>query len=979
MKRNFLRGILYLILTVFALPMAAQKKEKTVKLCGHVRNSFTRVGINKAKITLMREDSTVVDTMTVSCNNQGTPQQDAYYTFTIPAQKARYIILAQHPDYKDCYVDMTIKYIARNTFFDAPQHYMVKKPMEERDHKLGEVVVKSTKIKMVMRGDTIVYNADAFNLPQGNMLDALIRQLPGAELKENGEIFVNGRKVDYLMLNGKDFFKGDNRVMLDNLPYYTVKNLQVYNRTTDASRYLGRDVQPKEYVMDVKLKKEYSGGFLGNTDLAAGTSKRYSAKLLGTQFTDHTRFTLFANANNINETKSLAENASSWEQNASTGLVSTKAVGMELLLENAEATRKNVLSGKLSGMDGETNSCTTSEAFLSAGNSYGRALSNNRTQSLDVNVKNSFTLMKPFFVFSFSQLTYTDADNNQQGKSGTFQANPEHLGEVEEVLNKLWAPHLSPDIAGIGVNRQMSEGIGTRRNLDFLTTNMIIAKLPWGDAMHYGVNVTYSRVQNKTFSNNRFDYLQAAMAPDNRNQYDSDPRHGYVYQLSAGYSLLLGSSGWAMDMAYQYRQEYNAETALRHRLDRLNGWQAGVRSLGDLPSTRDSMLLAFDLNNSYRRRQWQKRHGIGPTIYYNKDEKGRTVQFSVSFPFSFKTDRMHYQRNLIDTCIVRKNRLFEPSVSWSMSTHEGKYDYRVNLQRTIATPDLVQMVNLKDDMNPLAVQLGNPNLQNTINNNFSMYFGIEQSQRQQTFFLDISGTLTEHAIANGFVYNAQTGGYTFRPENVEGNYSLQGRWGFGRAIDKAKYWSWETSMRYNYVRNVDLTAVAGSAESTKSKVNNHVLNEKLKLQYQRDKLRINLQGTFTWRNANSIRRNFNTINACDYTYGTTVNYTFPLGINLNADLSMLSRRGYGNRLMDTDNLVCNATLSKSFGKERFTARLDAYDLFHQLSNVTYNVNGQGRTEVSYNTIPHYLMLHLVYHINVMPKKKAKENSPLSLF
>ncbi|EKY02077.1 hypothetical protein HMPREF9151_00854, partial [Hoylesella saccharolytica F0055] len=347
-----------------------------------------------------------------------------------------------------------------------------------------------------------------------------------------------------------------------------------------------------------------------------------------------------------NETKSLAENASSWEQNASTGLVSTKAVGMELLLENAEATRKNVLSGKLSGMDGETNSRTTSEAFLSAGNSYGRALSNNRTQSLDVNVTNSFTLMKPFFAFSFSQLTYTDADNNQQGKSGTFQANPEHLGGVEEVLNKLWAPHLSPDIAGIGVNRQMSEGIGTRRNLDFLTTNMIIAKLPWGDAMRYGVNVTYSRVRNKTFRNNRFDYLQTAMAPDNRNQYNSDPRHEYAYQLTASYSLLLGSSGWAMDMAYQYLQEYSAETALRYRLDRLNGWQAGVRSLGDLPSTRDSMLLAFDLNNSYRRRQWQKRHGIGPTIYYNKDEKGRTVQLSVSFPFSFKTDRMHYQRNL---------------------------------------------------------------------------------------------------------------------------------------------------------------------------------------------------------------------------------------------------------------------------------------------------------------------------------------------
>jgi len=885
MKRNFLRGILYLILTVFALPMAAQKKEKTVKLWGHVRNSFTRVGIDKAKITLMHEDSTVVDTMTVSCNNQGTPQQDAYYTFTIPAQKARYIILAQHPDYKDCYVDMTIKYIARNTFFNAPQHYMVKKPMEERDHKLGEVVVKSTKIKMVMRGDTIVYNADAFNLPQGNMLDALIRQLPGAELKENGEIFVNGRKVDYLMLNGKDFFKGDNWVMLDNLPYYTVKNLQVYNRTTDASRYLGRDVQAKEYVMDVKLKKEYSGGFLGNTDLAAGTSKRYSAKLLGTQFTDHTRFTLFANANNINETKSLAENASRHEQNASTGLVSTKAVGMELLLENAEATRKNILSGKLSGMDGETNSCTTSEAFLSAGNSYGRALSNNRSQSLDVNVSNIFTLMKPFYLSSFSRLTYTDADNSRLSKSGTFQANPEHLGEVEEVLNKLWAPYLSPDIAGIGVNRQMSEGIGTRRNFAVETSNYMSLKLPWGDFIRYGIDVTYSRVQNKTFRNNRFDYLQTAMAPDNRNQYDSEPRHGYTYQISANYDFRLGISNWGITMAYQYRQEYNAETALRHRLDRLTGWQAGVRSLGDLPSTRDSMLLAFDLNNSYRRREWQKQHEIGPALVYTKDEKGDYSYFSFGFPFSYKTDRMHYQRNLMDTCIVRKSRLFQPIVAWWLSTRDSKYFHHIILQRTIAIPDLVQMINLKDDVNPLAVQLGNPNLQNTINNNFSMHFEIKQPQRQQNLFFDISGTLTEHAIANGFVYNAQTGGYTFRPENVEGNYSLQGGWGFGRAIDKAKYWSWETSMRYNYVRNVDLTAVAGSAESTKSKVNNHVLKEELKLQYQRDKLRINLQGTFTWRNANSIRRNFNTINACDYTYGTTVNYTFPLGINLNAGSS----------------------------------------------------------------------------------------------
>lgn len=118
--------------------------------------------------------------------------------------------------------------------------------------------MKATKIKMVYRGDTIVYNADAFNLPQGSMLETLIRQLPGVELKDNGEILVNGRKVDNLTLNGKDFFKGNNKVMLENLPYYTVKNVRVYNKRTERSEWLGRDVEQKEYTMDITMKREYA-------------------------------------------------------------------------------------------------------------------------------------------------------------------------------------------------------------------------------------------------------------------------------------------------------------------------------------------------------------------------------------------------------------------------------------------------------------------------------------------------------------------------------------------------------------------------------------------------------------------------------------------------------------------------------------------------------------------------------------------------
>ncbi len=88
---------------------------------------------------------------------------------------------------------------------------------------LDEVTVTATKVKMVIKGDTIEYNAAAFQLAEGSMLDNLIRALPNAELDNNGRITVNGEFVSELMVNGRDFFKGDPRVALSNLPAYTVK------------------------------------------------------------------------------------------------------------------------------------------------------------------------------------------------------------------------------------------------------------------------------------------------------------------------------------------------------------------------------------------------------------------------------------------------------------------------------------------------------------------------------------------------------------------------------------------------------------------------------------------------------------------------------------------------------------------------------------------------------------------------------------
>lgn len=93
----------------------------------------------------------------------------------------------------------------------------------------------------------------------------------------------------------------------------------------------------------------------------------------------------------------------------------------------------------------------------------------------------------------------------------------------------------------------------------------------------------------------------------------------------------------------------------------------------------------------------------------------------------------------------------------------------------------------------------------------------------------------------------------------------------------------------------------------------------------------------------------------------------PWKFKLSTDITLYSRYGYNDHTMNTNDVVWNARLERSFGN--FTIMADGFDMLGQLSNVQRVVNAQGRTETWYNSIPRYAMLHVEYRLNVMPKKK----------
>ena len=234
MKRKIITIILALVTTL----TAGAQTQREITITGDVKDGFLKTPLTDAKVTICRADSSVlVDSaaMFTAYNRDLRPLFTKYSTKVTTDAKVL-LMHAQLKGYDDVWQRVNIG--SKETEVEVPTIEMRKM----RELNLNEVVVKATRVKMFYRGDTIVYDATAFQLPQGSMLDDLIRQMPGVTLNEAGEIFVNGRKVDELLLGSHSFMRGNKKVLMENLPYYTVQNIKVYDKQSDMSKALGYDV-----------------------------------------------------------------------------------------------------------------------------------------------------------------------------------------------------------------------------------------------------------------------------------------------------------------------------------------------------------------------------------------------------------------------------------------------------------------------------------------------------------------------------------------------------------------------------------------------------------------------------------------------------------------------------------------------------------------------------------------------------------------
>lgn len=141
----------------------------------------------------------------------------------------------------------------------------------QEDISLDEVQI-TYEMPVTIQGDTIVYNADSFKNGSERKLEDVLEKLPGVEINEDGQVEVEGKVVNKLMVNGKDFFDGDTKIATKNIPSNAVDKIQVLRNYSDVNQLKSVTDNSDNIALNIKLKEGKENFWFGNINMGGGYS-----------------------------------------------------------------------------------------------------------------------------------------------------------------------------------------------------------------------------------------------------------------------------------------------------------------------------------------------------------------------------------------------------------------------------------------------------------------------------------------------------------------------------------------------------------------------------------------------------------------------------------------------------------------------------------------------------------------------------------
>ena len=931
--------------------MKAQPEDRRLTISGQLLDADQKEPMAQATIQLFQTtDSTFVGG-TIS-NNRG------YFDIEAPSN-GTYRLKITSVGYQPIEREVTLR---RNQNQDlgnllmSPESFM-----------LQEAVVTGRAAQVVARKDTLIYNPEAYRTPEGSAIEELIKRMPGAEVDEDGNITVNGKQVKKILLDGKEFMLGDVETALKNLPVSIIQNVKFYDQQSDQARITGIEDGNKETVLDFTIKKGMNRGYMTNLDIAGGTQHRYASRGMGSSFTDKTRFVLMGNFNN------KEENAGWWNRR---GLNARKMLGTNLNYDDGEKLKMDA-SIRWNHRNGDNVNDNTSENFYSQEHrTFSNSHSKNLTRSNNWNGNLRFE-WKPdtltnILVRANGSLGTNDA--TQTSLSATFSDDP-YLYVSDPLDNEAITLMNSRQLA-VNHNMQSSLTYGENKNI-------------WGMVQFYrrlnpkGRNITLrlegsaGDSQQENTSNNEVQlFREKNIAGQDSTyftaRYNTTPTDNSGYVISALYSEPLWK-GAHLQTNYELRYSQNKSDRqtydFSHQPENIfsgiipvyrewDTWLAPVRST--LDGFLDKNLSRYSEYKNYT-------HNIRLTLRHWQEEYDYNVGFLVQPQHSdFVQD---YRGIYVDT--VRNVTNLTPTIDFHYKFSDQQniwVHYRGDTQQ----PDITQLLDITDDSNPLYISQGNPGLKPQFTNSLNVYYNNYIQKHKRSFVVYGNYRNTRNSISNLVRYNSTTGGSISRPENINGNWNADGGFTFNTALDSAAHWNIGTDTRARYNNYVSYIAQqrADARKNTTRSVN---LTERLNFSFRNDWLEVTLDGWCNYQHTRNELQPTANLDTWQFNYGGQMLLRLPYGIEVSTNLHENCRRGYNDPSSNTNELIWNGQVTKSFLKSKsLVVSLNFYDILAQQSNYSRWISATGRSDTRYNSINSYAMLHVRYRLNMFGGKVDTE-------
>ena len=960
-------------------------KPRTIRLSGTVCDARTRQYLMDAKVELLAEDSTLIDSVRARQSAfyyDDSGRQVDYdmprYNIEVPALPRHYIFRISMDDYRTTCFSYEVDRVGRRETSRNVSPFYIHKVSKT----LQEVTVKASRVRFYFRGDTVVYDASQFQLAEGSMLDALLKQLPGVELKSDGRIYHNGKFVDDLLLNGKDLFKGSRKLMLENLPAYTVKDVAVYDKQTEENEWLGRtDESSQHHVIDVRLKREYMVGWIANIEAGAGLRQDetpYLARLFAMRSDERSNIRFYAKANNLNDEGSGDMVwGDGWQPDRSGKLSRNEMARVDVNLMSDDKKRDYFVYVEAHHTKEWQDTRTTTQTFLTDGDTYDYGFGNMKNEAWDVSTWHHFIYKgNRLRTMATADASYRYFRNASGSTSGLFSAPVE---VSHQLLDDLFSPTSPrPNLRDTLINRQLRENKGTGHDIEATAYLYETLKIKGsGDYMNFGINGSYKENKRQEFSRQEMRANGSSEPSFFRHQYiDTPPRSKFELNPFVQYTFMLGEHYRQFVLGYRFSHSNRREQESIYRLDRLaNADSSFSKPIDLLPSVTEYQQV-FDRTNSHLAHYIDNTNAFWADFKYGLGQKV-WGQFYLDFRIdaTLNAQRHDYERGAIDTLLHRFSPTFEFKTKPWLRTKDGHHaglEVRVRSE----APDLLNEAGIVDDTDPMNIRIGNPDLRYAIRTDAVLDGNLYSMNKRMHNRLDLSYGFTHNAIGIGQIYDRATGRRTFCPTNVNGNWDASAKHTINYSFGDGKKHSASMITQFSYRNSVDLmgdngqqTTDNGQMPINKSVVRSATLSFSPKLSLSLGKHTLGFSSDVAWNRYTSDRSTFQNINAWQYRIGADAIVHLPWKFDLTTDLTLYGRTGYADASLNTADVVWNARLARAIFKGKWVVMLDGFDILGQLSNVTRTINAQGRTETYTNVLPRYGLLHAVYKFQKTPKKR----------